>query len=96
MAVRKTKTGYQIQWYDADGCFRKKTFRGITRDETVKIERDILGKRDRGEPEIDRRDAPTFRSFAATWVQEYGTAWKASKCSPFSACSWHPGWPWRR
>src|SRR5512143_942410 len=78
MAVRKTKTGYQLQWYDADGRFRKRTFRGITRDEAVKIERDTLARRDRGEPEIDRRLAPTFRAFAATWVQEHGSGWKAS------------------
>lgn len=78
MAVRKTQLGFQIQWYDADGRFRKRTLRGISRDEAVRIERDILGKRDRGEPEVDRRLAPTFKTFAETWVEEHGTGWKPS------------------
>jgi integrase len=78
MAIRKTKTGYQVQWYDADGRFRKRTFRGVTRDQAVKLERDMLARRDRGEPEIDRRLAPTFRVFATTWLDEHGTGWKAS------------------
>src|SRR5262249_23657905 len=78
MAIHKTKTGYQIQWYDADGRFRKRTYRGVTRDQAVKLERDLLARRDRGEPEVDRRLAPTFRAFATTWLEEHGTGWKAS------------------
>ena len=42
MAVKKTKTGYQIQYYDADGKFRKRTFRGIKREEAIRKEREIL------------------------------------------------------
>ena len=33
MAIYKTKTGYRIRYYDADGIERKKTIRGITRNE---------------------------------------------------------------
>src|SRR5262245_4304600 len=55
MAVRRTRTGDQLQWYDADGRFQKGTFRGITREEAIRIERDLLARRDRGEPEMDRR-----------------------------------------
>ena len=78
MAVRKTKTGYQVQWYDADGRFRKQTFRGITREEAVREERKLLAARDRGEPMIDRRLAPTFATFAAGWVEEHRAGWKDS------------------
>ena len=49
MAVIKTKTGYQLRWYDIDGRFRKKTYKGITRDEAIRLEREILATRDRGE-----------------------------------------------
>ncbi len=78
MAVKKTSTGYQIQWYDADGRFRKRTVRGITREEAVRTERDILSKRDRGEPQVNERNAPTFAAFSATWVEERRSGWKAS------------------
>jgi len=78
MAVRKTKTGYQVQWYDADGRFRKQTFRGITREEAVREERKLLAARDRGEPMIDRRLAPTLATFAAGWVEEHRAGWKDS------------------
>jgi integrase len=78
MAIRKTKSGYQVQWYDADGRFRKQTFRGITREEAVREERKLLAARDRGEPMIDRRLIPTFMAFAATWVEEHRSGWKDS------------------
>jgi integrase len=79
MAVRRTRTGYQVQWYDADGKFRKRTYRGITRDEAVRIERDTLARRDRGAPpEVDRRLVPTLGTFATTWVEEHAPAWKPS------------------
>jgi integrase len=78
VAVRRTKTGYQVQWYDADGRFRKQTFRGITREEAVREERKLLAARDRGEPLIDRRLAPTLGTFAATWVEEHRSGWKDS------------------
>ena len=42
MAVKRTRTGYQLWWYDSDGRFRKRTFRGIGRDEAVRIERETL------------------------------------------------------
>jgi integrase len=78
MAVRRTATGYQIQWYDADGRFRKRTVKGITREEAVRIERQTLAARDRGEPQPDLRNAPLFGAFATSWVEENRSAWKPS------------------
>jgi len=78
MAVKKTKRRYQVQWYDADGRLRKRTFRGITRDEAIREERKLLSERDRGEPTIDRRLAPTVSAFATTWVEEHRSGWRDS------------------
>lgn len=78
MAVKKTKTGYQIQFYDADGKFRKRTIRGIPKEEAVRIERETLARRDRGEPQVNERNAPAFAAFAQTWIQEHRAAWKPS------------------
>ncbi len=83
MAVRKTSRGYQIWWYDIDGRFRKRTFRGIGRDETVRIEREILAARDRGERPPDERHAPSFAAFAAEWIEECRSGWKASTLSQY-------------
>jgi len=47
MAVKRTKSGYQLWWYDAEGKFRKRTIKGIARDEAVRLEREILAARDR-------------------------------------------------
>jgi len=78
--VRKAKQiiGYRIRWYDADGRERKKTVKGITREEAVKMERDILAKRDRGEKLQDLRHAPTFAAFAKLWEEEHTPHWKRS------------------
>jgi len=78
MAVKKTRTGYQVRWYDADGRFRKRTYKGVTRDEAVRLERDLLAARDRGERQPDHRAAPMFGAFADAWIDESRTAWKAS------------------
>ena len=78
MAVHKTKTGYQLRWYDTDGRFRKKTYKGISRDEAVRLEREILAARDRGERQPDVRSAPSFDAFAKAWVEESRSGWKAS------------------
>ena len=56
----------------------KQTFRGVTRDEAVREERKLLAARDRGEPMVDRRLAPTFTAFAARWVEEHRSGWKDS------------------
>jgi hypothetical protein len=65
MAIRKSATGYQILYYDAGGRFRKRTFRGVTRAEAVRLEREILVQRDRGEVRPHPRHSPTFAAFAA-------------------------------
>ena len=36
MAIKKTKSGYQVRWYDADGRERKRTYKRITRLEAEK------------------------------------------------------------
>ncbi len=83
MAIRRSRTGYQIMWYDADGRFRKRTYRGISRPEAVRIERDILATRDRGEPPVDERLAPSFDRFSQVWIEECRSGWKASTLAQY-------------
>ncbi len=83
MAIKRTSTGYQIMWYDADGCFRKRTYRGIARQEAVRIERDILATRDRGEAPVDERLAPSFDKFSKVWIEECRSGWKASTLAQY-------------
>src|SRR6059036_1632662 len=78
MAVARTTRGYQVRWYDIEGRFKKKTFKGITRDEAVRLEREILAARDRGERQPDVRTAPLFGIFATAWIEENRSGWKAS------------------
>jgi integrase len=78
MAVVRTQRGYQVRWYDADGRFRKRTYKGVTRDEAVRLEREILAARDRGERQPDVKSAPVFGAFATTWVEENRSGWKPS------------------
>ncbi len=67
-----------MRWYDVDGRFKKKTFKGVTRDEAIRLEREILAARDRGERQPDVRTAPLFGAFAAVWIEENRSGWKAS------------------
>ena len=83
MAVHKTARGYQIWYYDADGKFRKRTYRGITREEAVRIERELIAERDRGERPPDERNAPMFMTFATTWKEERRAGWKASTLAQY-------------
>ena len=83
MAVKRTKSGYQLWWYDAEGKFRKRTIKGIARDEAVRIEREILAARDRGEQRPDERRAPLFSTFATQWIEESRAAWKASTVAQY-------------
>ena len=61
---------------DDDG--KPKAYKGITRDEAVRLEREILATRDRGERQPDVRTAPLFGIFATAWVEENRSGWKAS------------------
>jgi integrase len=85
--VRKAKQiiGYRIRWYDSDGRERKKTVKGISREEALRLERDILAKRDRGETLRDLRHAPTFAAFAQLWVDERTPHWKASTLEQYES-----------
>ena len=83
MAVKRTRTGYQLWWYDADGRFRKRTVRGIDRDEAVRLERALLAARDRGEAPVDERRAPSFDAFAQVWIAEGRSGWKASTLAQY-------------
>jgi hypothetical protein len=67
MAIYKTTKGYTLRWYDADGLERQRTYKGITRDEATRLEREMLAARDRGERPVDERHAPTFDAFAQVW-----------------------------
>ena len=78
MSIYKTPKGYSVRWYDADGRERQRTYKGITRNEATTLERELLAARDRGERPVDARHAPTFDAFAATWVEESRSGWKAS------------------
>jgi integrase len=83
MAVNKTAKGYCIRYYDADGRERKRTVKGVARDEPVRIERELLAQRDRGERPLDERRAPTFETFSKQWVEECRSGWKASTLSQY-------------
>ncbi len=83
MAIKKTKSGYQVRWYDADGRERKRTYKRITRLEAEQNERDLLVKRDRGERPLDVRKVPTFGAFAATWMEERRSGWKFATLSQY-------------
>ncbi len=83
MAVKRTKSGYQLWWYDAEGKFRKRTIKGIARDEAVRMERELLATRDRGERQPDERHAPLFAPFATQWIEESRAGWKASTVAQY-------------
>ncbi len=83
MAIKRTRRGYQLWWYDADGKFRKRTIRGIGRDEAVRIEREILAARDRGEPQPHERHSPLFSTFTTQWIEESRAGWKASTVAQY-------------
>jgi integrase len=67
-----------VRWYDVEGRFRKKTFKGVTRDEALRLERELLAARDRGERQPDVRFAPLFGAFASSWIEETRSGWKSS------------------
>lgn len=83
MAVKKTATGYQIWYYDAEGKFRKQIAKGVTRKRAEQIEREIRYKVDHGEEIIDRRRAPTFREFSSQWMKEGRARWKPSTIAQY-------------
>jgi integrase len=78
LAIYKSSKGYSIRWYDADGRERQKTYKGVTRDEAVKLEREMLAARDRGERPLHDRDAPTFDTVATAWIEERRSEWKTA------------------
>jgi integrase len=78
MSVHKTTKGYTVRWYDSDGRERQRTYKGITRNEADRLEREVLAARDRGERPVDERHAPTFDAFAKVWVEESRSGWKPS------------------
>lgn len=83
MAIKRTSTGYQIRWYSADGQERKRTYKGITRDEAEQKEREILHKRDYGESTPNPRQAPTLEQIAQEWIEQHRPEWKASTLAQY-------------
>lgn len=99
MAIYKTKTGYRIRYYDADGIERKRTVKGITREEALRMEREILALRDRGERLLNARTAPTFKPFAQQWLEENRPNWKISTLGQYKQvlkCQLYPQFEERR
>ena len=78
MAIYKTSKGYTIRWYDSEGRERQQTYKGVGRDEALRLEREKLAERDRGERPPDERHAPTFGAFALRWMEESRAEWKQS------------------
>ena len=83
MAIKKTKTGYQIRWYDADGGEKKRTYRDISRFEAEQKAREILHKRDYGEPTPNPRHAPTLEQVAQEWIEHHRPEWKLSTLAQY-------------
>ncbi len=79
MAIKRTGDGkFQIQWYDSSGRFKKRTVKGIDKEQAKRIERELLAARDRGEGYVDPRRAPTFTEAAAAWQAATEVRRKAS------------------
>lgn len=83
MAIRRTKSGYRVSWYDAQGRERKQTFKGLNRDQAEQKEREILYKRDHGEETKHPRQAPIFGTYAAEWVEQHRPDWKESTLTQY-------------
>jgi integrase len=100
VAIKRTGEGkYQIQWYDTAGHFRKRTYRGITRELAERYERKILQERDAGGEFYDPRRAPEFTVAAQAWIDAYKARWKASTLKEWtSIISIHldPAWGAKR
>lgn len=83
MAIKRTRTGYQIRWYGPDGKERKQTYKGISRELAEQKEREILHKRDYGESTPNPRHAPTLEQFAEEWIEQHRPEWKASTLAQY-------------
>ena len=83
MAIKRTRSGYQIRWYNADGKEQKRTYKGISRDEAEQKEREILHKRDYGEGTLNPRQAPTLEQFASEWIEQHRPEWKSSTLAQY-------------
>jgi len=83
MAIKRTKTGYQIRWYGTDGKEQKRTYKGISRELAEQKEREILHKRDYGESTPNPRQAPTLDQFAEEWIEQHRPEWKISTLAQY-------------
>lgn len=83
MAIKRTRTGYQIRWYGPDGKERKQTYKGISRELAEQKEREILHKRDYGETTPNPRQAPTFEHVAQEWIEQHRPEWKLSTLAQY-------------
>ncbi len=100
MAIKRTgEQQYQIQWYDFGGRFRKRTFKGITKEIAERLERQILRERDLGQDFHDPRRAPDFTAAADAWVNAHKARWKPNTLRTWeTVLSGHlkPAWGSRR
>lgn len=83
MAIKRTRTGYQIRWYGPDGKERKQTYKGISRELAEQKEREILHKRDYGESTPNPRQAPILEQVAEEWIEQHRPEWKASTLAQY-------------
>lgn len=83
MAIKRTRTGYQLRWYGPDGKERKQTYKGISRELAEQKEREILHKRDYGETTPNPRQAPTFEQVAQQWIEQHRPEWKLSTLAQY-------------
>ncbi|HKW92161.1 MAG TPA: site-specific integrase [Methylomirabilota bacterium] len=49
----------------------------------MRLERELLAARDRGEAPVDERRAPAFEAFAQSWIEEGRSGWKASTLAQY-------------
>jgi integrase len=83
VAIKRTRTDYQIRWYGPDGKERKQTYKGISRELAEQKEREILHKRDYGESTPNPRRAPTFEYVAQAWIEQHRPEWKRSTLAQY-------------
>jgi integrase len=86
MAVKRTRTGYQVQWYDADGKFRKRTF---LRDDPLVAIRPLREPRADVDPFSPEEVAAFLAACPAYWRPYFTVAfWTGVRPGELAALKW--------
>jgi integrase len=86
MAVKRTRTGYQVQWYDADGKFRKRTF---LRDDPLVAIRPLREPRADVDPFSPDEVAAFLAACPAYWRPYFTVAfWTGVRPGELAALKW--------